>query len=258
MGTVSIWRTQGLVTAPHTSLMERFMRRVDRVGCRKTMPVLHFQALCVSGTWSKTFVFPFLSNKSFLGICAVTAFISVTDDWGNTHFIVLHNMVDLTSTRELHLSCLIPISIFILWEHHQDCPGRYCCLFYTCRCIIHVRYFPSFYILLLSLSLSLSLSCPLTRLSQFLQLSQLTGAIFQFSPSGVCTEQLNNFSIYMHGGMQYHSHTLSLSCRQTHDEDTVLRKRVAVRFTLEASLRPRLLVISVEIKREEFKSFHTQ
>lgn len=57
------------------------------------------------------------------------------------------------------------------------------------------------------LSTSFSSVC-LSRLSQFLQLSHLTGAIFQFSPSGEHAEQLNNFSIYMHGGIQYHSHAL--------------------------------------------------
>lgn len=70
-----------------------------------------------------------------------------------------------------------------------------------CRSIIHVRYFSS-------------LQTPHPSFSffffffQFLQLSQLTGAVFQFSPSGKHAEKQNNFCIYMHGGIWYHSHVL--------------------------------------------------
>lgn len=108
----------------------------------------------------------------------------------SAHSIVSHNMVYLTSTHELRLNGLIPISIFILLEYHQDCLGRLCCLFWNAGVLFRSDISP------VPTSSSLSLS----RLSQFLQLSQLTGAIFQFSPSGKHTEQLNNFSIYMHGG----------------------------------------------------------
>lgn len=135
MGTVSNRRPQGLVTALHTSLVEHISRRWTKWDCK-------FHAQCLSGTWSKTHVFPSLSNKSLLCVCAVTVFISVSADWSNrflicqhltqfAHSFVLHSMVYLTSRWELQLHGLIPISIFILLHtvHQQGCPGRYCCLF---------------------------------------------------------------------------------------------------------------------------------
>lgn len=84
------------------------------------------------------------------------------------------------------------------------------------RCIIHVRYSPS----------STSSSFFLSRLSQFLQLSQLTAAIFQSPPlpppSGKHAQQLNNFSIYMHGGIRYHPHAFAANTRRGRGERPVV------------------------------------
>lgn len=97
---------------------------------------------------------------------------------------------------------------------------------------------------------------PLT-LFQFLQLSQLTGATFQFSPSGKHTEELNNFPIYMHRGyMVSFTHTWAL--KETQTKDKALHRRFEVQFTLAVSLHPQHLVITVRIRQEEFKCFHTQ
>lgn len=55
--------------------------------------------------------------------------------------------------------------------------------------------------------------CSSSHLSQFFQLSQLAAAIYQFLfPSSKRAEQLNNFSIYMHGGMEYQSCAFRHKC----------------------------------------------
>lgn len=131
--------------------------------------------------------------------------------------IVSHNTVYSTSAQELRLHGLIPTCIFIELEHQQDCQGRYCCLFGNAGVLFMSDISP------LSTSSSLSPS-----LSQFLQLSQLTGAIFQLSPSGEHTERLNNFSIYMHGVIRYHSRTVrhfhtGKNTQRTHGATQTLR-----------------------------------
>lgn len=94
-------------------------------------------------------------------------------------------------------------------------------------------------------------------LFQFLQLSQLTGATFQFSPSGKHTEELNNFPIYMHRGyMVSFTHTWAL--KETQTKDTALRGRFEVQFTLAVSRHPQHLVITVRIRQEELKCFHVR
>lgn len=80
-----------------------------------------------------------------------------------------------------------------------------------------------------------------------------------FSPTGEHAEQLNNFSIYMHGGMRYHWRALRHFDAGKHTPmDTQPRQRPAVQFTLAASIRRQQLVITVTIERKEFRCCHTQ
>lgn len=94
---------------------------------------------------------------------------------------------------------------------------------------------------------------------QFLQLSQLTGATFQLPLlQAKHTEELNNFSIYMHGGIRCHSNTVrhSRKCRPR----TTQRRTNVLRLDSRSrrAFRPLQLVITVRIKQEKFKCFHAR
>ena len=114
-----------------------------------------------------------------------------------THSIVLHFTVYLTSRQgpRPHLF-LLSVWIFIEILHQPDCLPTCVLHLRKCKFITHARYLSYVHILLLSLSLP-----------QFLQLSQLTAAMFLFSLAGKHADKLNIVSFYMHGGIWYQTHT---------------------------------------------------
>lgn len=125
--------------------------------------------------------------------------------------------------------------------HQRDYLGAQRCPFPICRCISHVRSFSSSRHPRILFSISSIVTVDWCYISAP-------------PPPGKHTEELNNFSIYMHGGTRYHSNTLGHLRKCTAAPPQQQQQHSGLGFTLAASLSaPRQLVISVRIMREKFK-----
>lgn len=154
-------------------------------------------------------------------------------------------MAILTSAQELQPHVLIPSCVFVQSWHQQDCLGTQHCPLWKRRWIIHVRYFSSSHHPRALLSISSIVTVDWCYISAP-------------PPSGKHTEELNNFPIYMHGGIRYHSNAVrhSIKCRPR----TTRRCTNILRLDSRSrrAFRPLQLVITVRIKQEKFKCFHAR